>query len=256
MIKTAIVAARRAGDIVRDGFDVRGSKVTYKSVDTVVTETDYQAERVILETLKETFPNHAYYSEEAGVSDWQSDYLWVIDPLDGTTNFSRGIPHCAIALCLLQQSKPLLAVVYQPLTNELFTAEASKGAFLNGQKLKTGRQEYLEQTVVVANRASNKMEKNRFTKIFAALSPEVRTIRLLGATAIDICYVASGKFDIAFSNGCYRYDCAASNLIAKEAGLQVTGFLGEPYDWSKDASDVLITNEMLQPPLIDILRHL
>lgn len=257
MLNAAISAAKEAGALVMQGFGNSATHGTFKQEnDTlqIVTDFDTAAEKIILSRLKGVFPSHAFFSEEAGDDRAPSDYRWIIDPIDGTSNYARHIPFFCVSIGLAYKNKPVLGVVYQPVTDELFTATKGGGAFLNGSKLTVASLSEPSKAFVTADRGKSQHEKERFVTILEALAKTVRSMRMPGSSALQTCYVACGRFDAAVFNGLSFYDVAAAALIAQEAGAKITDFTGK--DWELKTGDMLITHHSLHPMLAEILRDL
>lgn len=254
-LSTAITAAKKAGALIKKEYE-RGSHVSYsyKDAHNIVTKTDIEAEKMILATIEEAFPTHSIFSEEKGMIEKNSDYLWIIDPLDGTTNFVRQFPHFDVSLALIYKKDPLIGIVYQPMRDELFTAKKGKGALLNGKKIQMSDCQRIEKALIALTRGSNEIEKIRGGRIVNILTHQVRSIRILGAANIDLCYTASGKFDAMINNGSKIYDCAAPILITKEAGARITDFKGNEWEFTMEPSDVVVSNLKLHHELISILK--
>lgn len=254
-LSTAITAAKKAGFFIKESY--RGEyRSSYKDPHNIVTEVDIGAENIILDILQKAFPDHSFFSEERGMINNHSKYLWIIDPLDGTTNFTHHFPHFCISIGLAHLNEPSLGVVYHPIRDELFSASRGKGATRNGTRLRVTSQKTLEKAVVLINRGSERKEKLRHGAIVNLMTHHLRSIRIFGATAVDLCYVASGTFDALLVNGCRFYDCAAGNLIAEESGALVTDFSGKP--WKPDEKktrDILVANPLLHKKLLTILKN-
>jgi len=255
MLSTAITATRKAGDFIKQNY--KGDfRVGHKEDKTIVSEIDIGAEKLILEVLAQQYPDHSFFSEESGMTDKNSDYLWVIDPLDGTTNFTRGIPRFGVSIGLFYQHKPFLGVIYNPLLDELYAAQAQKGAFLNEQSIHVGSIQAVDKSVVAMGRATNIQEKKRAGVIYKAISPSLFTVRIMGSIALDLASVAAGQYDCLLFNGCKFYDAAAGVVIAQEAGATVTNFKGEPWSVTNERSDLLIANRALHAELLPLVRNL
>ncbi len=255
MLEVAIKAAKKAGAFIKENYK-NENLVSYKDPHNIVSEVDVEAESLILYTLQKAFPRHSFFSEEKGMIDNRSDYLWIIDPLDGTTNFTHHFPHFCVSIALTHKGEAMLGVIYQPMQNELFAAQKGKGSSLNGNHLTINNGVALEKTVLIINRGASKKEKLRHGDMVKLMSDYSRSIRVFGSTALDLCYVASGKFDVFMQNGCMAYDCAAGGLIAKEAGAFISDFSGNPWriDMEK-ANDVLVAPPPLHKKLLAILKN-
>ncbi len=254
MMAIAVTATRTAGEFLKKNYTKKN--IFFYKKNGVVSASDIGAEKIILDNLSSHFPDHSFLSEEKGIIEGKkSDYLWIIDPLDGTTNFLHKLPHFCTSIALMIKGEMALGVIYQPMLDELFTAESGMGAKLNGQKIAPGTMKEIKKSVIVMGRGAEASEKLRFGKIFDRLVTQVRSIRIPGATAIDICYVACGRFDAMVNNDCNLYDCAAGNLIAKEAGTIVTDFKGN--NWKPmQKTNVLVTNKYLHSKFINILKKI
>ncbi|MBL1141658.1 MAG: inositol monophosphatase [Proteobacteria bacterium] len=219
MLNIAIRAARAAGDsIVREMDRVSDISVDIKGKNDYVTEVDRQAEHIIIETIKNAYPDHAFLAEESGKSG-DSDYVWIIDPLDGTTNFLHGIPHFAVSIALEYRGRLDQAVIYDPVKQELFTASKGKGAQLNNKKIRVSPQKTLEGALLATGFPfGENPEVDNFIKSFKSLFPSISGIRRLGVASLDLAYVACGRFDGFWEYGLKPWDIAAGVLIVQEAG--------------------------------------
>ena len=251
-LTTAVSATERAGQHIRkyEG-DPRPRE---KAPGQLVSDADLRAEDIILDILRSAYPDHQRFSEEKGYEgDPSSNYLWVVDPIDGSRNFIKRFPHYNISIGLLYKRKPVLGSVYQPVLNEQFSAIADQGAWLNGEPIEASVTTNVSETLVAVNR--DWTAKSRYGKGFESLNDVVGSIRILGATAVDLCYVACGRLDALIIYQCRLHDCAAGNLIALQAGATVTDFQGNA--WTGDEqSDLLVANPRLHGKLIPIVKNL
>ena len=241
MLNIAIKAARAAGAIInRASLDVDRLTVTSKGPNDFVTEVDQAAERAIIETLLTAYPDHAILAEESGRSmgSQTSDYVWIIDPLDGTTNFIHGFPQYAVSIALAFKGKVEQAVVYDPARNDLFYATKGRGAFMNDKRLRVSKRIRLADSLIGTGFPFRKGDNfKRYLKIMEELMPLCAGLRRPGAAALDLCYVAAGWYDAFFETGLSPWDVAAGSLIVTEAGGLVGNFTGE--------SDFLYQREVL-----------
>jgi fructose-1,6-bisphosphatase/inositol monophosphatase family enzyme len=258
MLDVAIHTAKEAGALVKRGFD---SDATLNSNfkqenDTLQVVTDYDgaAEKLILDKLKAAFPDHAFFSEEVGDDQVTSDFRWIIDPIDGTSNYARQIPFFCVSIGLTYKNEPIIGVVYQPVTDELFSAEKGKGAFLNGKKIEVSSTNEINKAFITVDRGKSQYEKERFANIVTELTKHVRSMRMPGSGALQACYVACGRFDAAIFNGLSFYDVAAAAVIAQEAGAHISNFSGQA--WELKTGDMLISHMSLQSKLTTILQSL
>lgn len=253
MLETAIKAAKNAGSYLREAFEkTHPLSYSYKDKYSIVTEADIQSEKIILQELKSTFPNHAFFAEESGQDGTKSDFLWVIDPLDGTSNFSRKIPYFCISVGLLHKGNPMLGVIYQPIFDEMFAAEKGRGAYYNGEKISAGAAKEIEKAIVVLSRGTREETKNKFWNILAKTDDAIKSIRVEGAVALDLAYTACGRFDALVSSGCKIYDYTAGCVIAREVGARVTDFQGN--NWVPKSDEVLVAGSALHTKLLKFLK--
>lgn len=220
--------ARGAGEILRAGFN-RSNHVELKGTIDLVTEVDQQSENYILAEIGKLFPDHQIISEETGGVAGNSDHSWYVDPLDGTTNFAHGLPIFSVSIAYAYREEIILGLVYNPVREELFSAEKGKGAWLNGEPIHTGSQTELEKSLLVTG-----FPYDRFTnpdnnlENLKHLALKVRGVRRLGSAALDLCYVAAGRMDGYWEIRLEPWDLAAGMLIAREAGAMVTKRDGLP----------------------------
>lgn len=252
MLLEAIEAAKKAGQCLKERFR-QEHQIFYKDAHNIVSEADLASERIILDCLSKQFPEHSFFSEEKGMQDNHSDYLWIIDPLDGTTNFTHHFPYFCVSIALAYQMKPLFGVIYQPVARQLYTAQLGKGAFLNNKPIRVNNLSSLDRAVGLLIRGADKVQKERSAKIFSLISKNLRTVRILGSV-ISICSVASGQLDLMVVNGSRFYDYAAAALIAQEAGAKVTDFQGNPWKIKEDRADLLIANPELHRQFLPHLK--
>ncbi|MFM2059179.1 MAG: hypothetical protein RLY71_3564 [Pseudomonadota bacterium] len=231
MLNIAIKAARAAGAIInRASLDLDRLEVTSKGHNDFVTEVDQAAERAIIDTLLQAYPGHAILAEESGraAGAQHSDYVWIIDPLDGTTNFIHGLPQYAVSIALAFRGKVEQAVVYDPARNDLFYATKGRGAFLNDKRLRVSKRIRLADSLIGTGFPFRKGDNfKRYMKMFEDVMQACAGLRRPGAAALDLCYVAAGWYDGFFETGLQPWDCAAGSLIITEAGGLVGNFTGE-----------------------------
>lgn len=252
-LSTAITAAKEAGFFIRKQFQ-QEQQISYKDTHNIVTQTDIGAEKIILNIVLNAFPTHSVFSEEKGMIENHSDYLWIIDPLDGTTNFAHGFEPFCVSIALAYKNEFSLGVVYHPMSRELFTAQKGKGAHLNGKQIQVSKCQDIKKSVVSHSRGDSKEEKFRSGVIMNAISNNMRTIRITGSGAFNLCYVAYGRFDALIGNGLASYDYAAGALIAQEAGASVTDFLGNPLAPALGRADLIVSNPPLHKNLLPFFK--
>lgn len=228
MLNIAVRAARNAGEIiVRSADKISRLTVNHKTPHDFVSEVDYQAEKEIIQVIRQAFPDHGILAEESG-SYQGNEYVWVIDPLDGTTNFLHGFPQYAVSIALKHKGKLEIGVVYDPLRDELFTAERGGGAMLNSRRIRVGQRSNL-QTALLGTGFPFKSDKylEEYLAMFRPLCIATAGIRRAGAAALDLAYVAAGRLDGFWEIGLQEWDMAAGVLLIQEAGGVATDFAFE-----------------------------
>jgi myo-inositol-1(or 4)-monophosphatase len=230
-LSIAIKAARRAGQIInRASLDIGQLKITTKQQNDFVTEVDKAAEAVIIDTLRETYPKHAILAEETGASGQQdSEFQWIIDPLDGTTNFIHGFPQYAVSIALAHKGVLTQAVVYDPTNNELFTATKGAGAYLNDKRIRVSKRNKLEESLIGTGFPYRMFEHvDAYLAIFKEMTKRTTGVRRPGAASLDLAYVACGRLDGFWEFGLSPWDMAAGALLITEAGGLVGDLAGDP----------------------------
>jgi len=230
MLNTAVKAARKAGNVInRAARDLDQIKVETKRRNDFVTEVDRAAEAAVIEVLREAYPNHAILAEESGVSKGsQGDFVWIIDPLDGTTNFIHGMPHYAVSIGLQVKGVMQQGVIYDPVKNELFTATRGGGAFLNDKRIRVSSRDRMAEALIGTGfpfRDNSFLE--RYLAMFKAVTMNCTGVRRPGAAALDLAYVAAGRFDGFWEIGLAPWDIAAGSLLVLEAGGLIGDLKGE-----------------------------
>ncbi|MBI4985740.1 MAG: inositol monophosphatase [Rhodocyclales bacterium] len=232
MLNIAVKAARRAGQIInRASMDVGHLKVSVKQQSDFVTEVDRAAEAVIIDTLREAYPQHSILAEESGAtagSKGESDYQWIIDPLDGTTNFIHGFPQYAVSIGLAHKGVISHGVVYDPTSNELFTASKGAGAFLNEKRIRVSSRAKLAEALIGTGFPYRMFDHaDAYLAIFKDMMKKTAGIRRPGAASLDLAYVAAGRLDGFWEFGLSPWDMAAGTLLITEAGGLVGDLAGE-----------------------------
>jgi myo-inositol-1(or 4)-monophosphatase len=236
MLTIAVRAARNAGRIIsRASFDMDAVKVSRKQEKDFVTEVDQAAELEIITTLKSAYPSHAILAEESGRSGiadeadiYAAENIWIIDPLDGTTNFIHGLPHYAVSIGLMQRGVMTQAVVYDPNRDELFTATKGRGAFVNDRRIRVAKRTNIDDALIGTGfpfRAVDDLPK--YMKMFESVTRSCAAVRRPGAAALDLAYVAAGRYDGFFELGLSPWDVAAGSLLVLEAGGLIGDFKGD-----------------------------
>jgi myo-inositol-1(or 4)-monophosphatase len=250
MLKSTLIRAVEAGARVMQGFFQGEFTISNKEgVNNLVTEADHASERAIFEVIKKDFPDHFLLSEEAGEIVMDSNYKWIIDPIDGTVNFAHGIPICCVSIGVEQDGKMILGAVYNPFINEFYFAQSGYGATLNDKKIRVSDEtEVLRSCLVTGFPYTYLDHPNGPLEVFSRLIRKGVPVRRLGSAAMDLCWVAAGRFDGFYEHKLQAWDSAAGFLIVEEAGGKVTDFTGvhySPYQPHIVASNGKIHAELL-----------
>lgn len=248
--KVALRAVKEASTVLRKKFK-KQIQISSKKDRSLVTDVDLKAEKAIIKLIKKNFPSHSILSEEIGGKIGEK-YTWVIDSLDGTTNYTRSIPFFSISIALLCQRNPILGVVFNPINKELYFAEKGKGAFLNGKRLKGGQQKILSKAIISFNKYRAKEDFKKLHRIIGITGGKCATFRILGSVALALCYLAAGKVDALFGIGNSPWDFAAGALIIKEAGGKVTNLEGK--DWQINEKNIIAANEKIHNQLLKLIK--
>ena len=255
MLNTAVKAARKAGSIItRASFDVDKLTIRRKQQNDFVSEVDEAAEDAILSTLRDAYPDHGFLAEESGYKDRDAEYLWVIDPLDGTTNFLHGVPQYCVSIGLLQKGVPQQAVVFDPNRNELFTATRGVGAYLNDRRIRVSRTDKIEDALLGTGFPFK--EVSNLDDYVRMLKNAMRTcsgVRRPGAAALDLAWVACGRYDGFWEMGLSPWDMAAGALLIREAGGLVGDFEGN--EGFLDKGRIVAANSKLFASLLKLLHE-
>ena len=254
----ALRAARKAGDlIVRASDDMDRVGYQAKAAADFVTEVDIAAEKEILYQLGKPYPEHRFLCEESGLSgNEDSDYTWVIDPLDGTSNFLRGIPHYAISIACLHRGKIEHAVVYDPVRREEFIASRGRGAQLNGHRIRVGNRHELNDSLIgtgVPFMGHCDEHLDWYTQSLTAVTSRSMCVRRAGAASLDLAYVAAGRLDGFWEMGLNQWDIAAGALLVREAGGLITDLSGSE-GWY-DSGNVVCANSKLMRQLLPLVKR-
>jgi myo-inositol-1(or 4)-monophosphatase len=255
-LNIAIKAARRAGQIInRASLDLSQIKVSTKQQSDYVTEVDKAAEAAIIDILRETYPKHAILAEESGEtagSEGESEFQWIIDPLDGTTNFIHGFPQYAVSIGLAQNGVMQHAVVYDPNRNELFTASKGAGAFVNDKRIRVSNRAKLSEALIGTGFPYRNFDKiEQYLSIFREMTQKTAGLRRPGAASLDLAWTACGRIDGFWEFGLSPWDVAAGSLLITEAG----GLVGDPHGETDylASGNVIAGNPKLFAQLLQII---
>jgi myo-inositol-1(or 4)-monophosphatase len=250
-------AAEKAGKaLVRDFGELEKLQVTRKGVGDFVTQSDFKSEKILFEELSKARPDYGFLLEEGGKRAGKNpDYEWVIDPIDGTTNFMHGIPFWAISIGLVYKGKPIAGIVFNPISDEMYWAERGQGAYMNAERLRVSGRVNLEDAVIVAHQNfKGKLPVGLSAAEFKKIKTVIANTRIFGSTAMELCYVAAGKLDAYVDRGPKAWDFAAGMLIVQEAGGYVTEINGDK-DKLPYADNILAANPKIHAQLLKILNE-
>lgn len=253
MIKDILEIAGIAGEIIRDGFG-KNFQIEYKTNEkNLVTEIDKKSEKTIMDFITKKYPAHAILAEESGEHKKDSEYLWVIDPLDGTTNFAHGLPIFSVSIGVMKKNEIIAGAVYDVMQNIFYSAAKGSGAFANDKKINVSSNDVLGLGVLVTGFPYDVADNpdNAFER-FASLTKQARAVRRLGSAAIDFCYVARGVFDGFWEVSLHPWDLCAGKLIVEEAGGLVTDFKGNEINIF--TKQILASNKKIHQQMIDGLK--
>ena len=251
MLKSTLLkAATAAGMLIKERINGNFSIEKKSGPNDLVTEVDKASEALIMNIIQENFPDHFILSEEVGEIKMDSSYKWIIDPIDGTVNFANGIPLCCVSIGVEKDGEMILGAVYNPMMDEFFFAEKGAGAFLNEKPIHVSDQTQVLHSCLVTGFPYTYLDmENGPLDIFARLVRKGIPVRRLGSAAIDLCWVAAGRFDGYYEHKLNAWDSAAGFLLVEEAGGKVTDFKGAPYSPYQPqlvATNGLIHNELLR----------
>jgi myo-inositol-1(or 4)-monophosphatase len=256
ILQTAVLAAREAGSILLDNLR-KPRQTRVKGLRDIVTDADMKAQRAVIEIIQARFPDHDIISEESAPRSRDQaavtgrSYTWIVDPLDGTTNYSRRLPFFCTSIALSHQGEIILGVVYDPLRDDLFQAERGKGAYLNGERLEVSQIGSPAEALVGLDWARTQEEREVIARLVARMALQVRSLRTLGAAALGLCYVAAGWLDVYFHFSLRAWDAAAGALMVQEAGGVASDFSGHP--WQADSRRCLASNGLLHDEMLSLL---
>ena len=257
MLNIAIRAARKAGNVIAKSYERRDDLQTVtKGINDFVTNVDKAAEAAIIETIRASYPDHTIITEESGALEGKDKEIqWVIDPLDGTTNFIKGFPHFSVSIAIRVKGRTEVGVVYDPINNELFTGVRGEGAKLNDLRLRVTEKRDLQGTILATGFPFKqpKLMPAQFA-MMTSLAESAADFRRTGSAALDLCYVAAGRVDAYFEMGVKAWDIAAGELIAREAGALVCDFAGG-HNYLKEGNVVVSSPRVVKEILTKIQPH-
>ncbi|MEI6242325.1 MAG: inositol monophosphatase family protein [Chlamydiota bacterium] len=249
----AIEAARLGGEIVKKGFHSSFFIRNKEGQNNLVTEYDLASEKRIISFIKTKFPSHQIVAEESGGNLSSESIQWIIDPIDGTSNFAHGIPTFSISIGVRQKNTLITGVVYHPLTDELFVAEKNKGAFLNDKKISISSTESLEEAFIAFELPYNlQTNPHHIIDRIQLFLQKGCSLQRTGSSALDLAYLACGRYDAFFSNGLGAWDCAAGILLVEEAGGAIASWDKTPFSLATTQNALIAANKKIMIPLQEI----
>jgi myo-inositol-1(or 4)-monophosphatase len=251
--QTLIKAAETGAAVLKEYFNKEYTISNKEGVNNLVTEADHASEKAIFEVIREVYPDHYILSEEAGEIVQDSTYKWIIDPIDGTVNFANGIPICCVSIAVEWNGKMVMGAVYNPFINEFFFAQSGYGATLNDKKISVSNKTELIKSCLVTGFPYTYLDTpNGPLQVFDKLIRKGVPVRRLGSAAIDLCWVAAGRFDGFYEHKLQAWDSAAGFLIVEEAGGKITDFKGDYY--SPYQPHIIATNGKIHDELLKVVN--
>lgn len=255
MINEVKYIAKKAGATVKEGFQKKIQIDLKTNESNLVTEIDKKSEQEIIGFIKRNFPDHGIIAEESGMENNKAEYVWVIDPLDGTTNFAHGLPIFSVSIGLQKNGETIAGAVYDVMRDAMYWAEKGKGSFVNDKQLHVSENGNLRRSCLVTGFPYDVAEHPKpILKIFGDMIVSSRAVRRLGSAAIDFCYVAEGVFDGYWETFLYPWDMCAGKLIVEEAGGVVTDFKGNKTGPDGFLNQILATNGQIHERMIEIIN--
>lgn len=255
MLKQTLIEAVEAGGAELKRFFNNNFKISHKEgVNNLVTEADHASEAAIINIIKKNFPDHQVLAEETGEHIQDSNYKWIIDPIDGTVNFAHAIPLCCVAIAIEKDKKIIMSAVYAPILNELYFAEKGKGASLNNERISVSDETSVLRSCLVTGFPYTYINMtNGPLEVFGRLIKKGVPVRRLGSACIDLCWVASGRFDGFYEHKLEPWDSAAGYLMVEEAGGKVTDHEGK--DFSIYQHRIIATNGKIHDELVGVVKN-
>lgn len=245
--------ARKAGDLLLEGFRRDQDSIAMRSsAKEAASSYDKSVDRLIIAEISRTHPQHSILAEESGYHKAGDEWLWIVDSLDGTGNFSNHNPFFAVCLALMCRDELTLGVIYAPALNELYVAEKGKGAYLNGVKIEVSAIDEIKGSYVIYCEGGSK-DRDRTGRLLQSVYPHVTDIRKFGSAGLETAWVASGRAEAYFTTAIEPWDVAAGVLLVEEVGGKVSDFRGNP--WKPERGDFLFSNGRVHEPLLELLRQ-
>lgn len=254
MKRVVLASLKESGKILMEGFGKDLDICVKENIHSIVTKTDTEAEKRIMSIIRKDFPEHRILAEESGRTGQESEYTWVIDPLDGTTNYSMSNPVFNTTVGVAKGDEMIMGGVYAPVTKELFFAERGKGSFLNGKRIRISEEGNLSRLVLLYCHGNDLESIKRSSAIYADLKLKSRDTKRMGSAALELSYVAAGRAGCFIAPGTSPWDAAAGSLLVREAGGKVTDFQGREFNLK--SRDILASNGKVHQKLMDAINRI
>jgi myo-inositol-1(or 4)-monophosphatase len=251
-LEVAIETAQDAGRILREEME-RPPTISHKAEFDLVTQADRRSEALIVSRLQEYFPDHTVAAEEGSGKDTGSEYRWHVDPLDGTTNFAHAYPCFCVSLALERKNELLLGVIFNPIYNELFTAARGEGAFFNGKRIHCSKVDALKNSLLCTGFPNHNRESNPNFRFYWDFTLRSHGVRRDGSAALDLAYVAMGRFDSFWEFGLNPWDTAAGVVLVEEAGGKISDMQGQPY--ALGGPSILASNRLIHEEMLNVVAE-
>lgn len=250
MINTTVQIAKLAGKYLHKNFKKDSSLLNMRGLSKeITTKYDKESDRIIIAEIEKKFPKHSILTEESGKIDKKSEFLWIVDSLDGSGNYAMSNPFFSVSIALMKNNKVILGVIYAPALNELYTTEVGCGAYLNNKKIKVSEISSIDKSYFVMCEGGLKTNR-QISEYVSRIYPKVKDLRKIGSAAIESGFVASGRADAYFTFEISPWDVAAGVLLVKEAGGKVTDFNGD--EWQAKKTNLIMSNTRLHKPILEV----
>ena len=251
-----IEIVKKAGEIFKEGYN-KNLEIYSKGIKDLVTEYDIKIEQLLIKEFKDKFPKYSIIAEETTKENFNNSII--IDPIDGTTNFAHHIPHCAISVGVYENKNPKYAIVYNPILNELYYAKKEEGAYKNGEKINVSNQDDFQRSLIATgfpySSAENEEDLKWVINKLKHILPRCQDIRRLGSAALDLCYVAEGKYEGFYEINLKPWDVSAGILIVNEAGGMISNEFGEEYNFFEDRC-IVASNGIIHSDIVEVLSRI
>ncbi|MFA5994942.1 MAG: inositol monophosphatase [Patescibacteria group bacterium] len=247
---------RAAGKSAKCNFGVVTTGKIKTGIHDIVTEADYECERIILKAIQQKYPQHNILSEEAGLLDKKSDYTWIVDPIDGTNNFAKHIPLFGIIITLAKGNQVLHGAIYDPIHDEFFYAKYKQGSYCNKKRIQVSKQHNLDNMIVSISNIPQRSDQAYFAELRKKVALHTTYYKAYGSAAQVLSAVACGRIDAWILGGAYPWDIAAGALLVTEAGGKITTLTNQPWHWPTNNQQIVVANPKLHHSIIKLINHL